>query len=618
MPQNWVPRQVPVASDTSVTEVSLLSSPLNSPISSSDPQGRPAPISYQVPTFIQKLLELRGFSDPSMWSALFEPKLAELASPLGMKGMAVALDRLVLAHRRREKICLYGDFDLDGSSGLGLALDAFQQMGFVGVVPRQARRLSEGYGFHDFIVRELAADGVTLTVTIDVGITANAAALEAKGLGMDVIITDHHQPGDVLPDALAIVNPNQGDCPSGLGYLCGAGVIFYLIRGLKRRLADEGLISPETLNLRSLLDLYSIATLTDMVPLVKDNRVLVKHGLKVMQETQRPGLRALLKKLNLDNRELSAQDVAIRFAPKLNALSRLESGIRPIDIYTATDEEAAKELVSAALDQNSERLDLQSHGDRVARELLESWSFKGFKLIVSKEFHRGVVGLIATKIANDFGEPTFVGSLGENGMVVGSARTPQGQSGRVLAALKSAEDLLERFGGHPPAAGFEFHISKLSEIEIRINDYHAQGVEEPEVPVEYDLELNFQDLTPGFFRWLDALGPYGFDFPVPQFVFRDLILESVTPLRGGHQKWVLTEDSSGDKIDALYFSPPSSFEALPLGSKIALLGEVQKNNFRGQSKAQILIKAVRMEKVASATAGLPNAALKMQYDQKPY
>lgn len=542
-----------------------------------------------VPDIIQRLLVNRGFNDPKSWPDLFEPKLTQLKNPLSLKGMSAAVERLVTARRLQEKICLYADFDMDGTSGLALALDAFHQLGYENVRPIQPKRLKDGYGFHDFIVEDLHRDGVSLILTIDVGITANKACETARKLGVDVIITDHHQPGPELPQALAIINPNQGDCPSGLGYLCGAGVAFTLVRALKRALADAGLIKEADLNLKSLLDLFTVATLTDMVPLIEDNRLLVKHGLKVIEQSQRPGIQALLKKLNMQGRELSAQDVAIRFAPKLNALSRLETGLRPLDIYLAPTPEKAEELVEQVLSQNSDRLDLQSHGETLAFEMLKDWPHKDFVLLSSKEFHRGVVGLIATRIANETGRPTFIGSENDEGVTVGSARSPQGSAVSVLSALHAAEEFLQRHGGHNPAAGFEFLISNKQSLISSLAAYHQSLDFTQEAILDFDSTLGLEDLNLGFLRWLEALGPFGVRFAVPLFCFENLLLDSVMPLRGGHQKWVLRDPAGMIKVDGLFFSPPPGLD-VPQGSLISILGEVQKNTYRNTVKPQILIR----------------------------
>lgn len=535
-----------------------------------------------IPLIIQNFLIARGYKDPAQWRELFLPK-TELASPSSLKGMEPAIERLVEAFRKQEKICLYADFDLDGTSGLALGLDGFKQLGFQNIVPYQPLRLKDGYGFHDFAVRDLHERGVSLIVTIDVGITAVKACRQAKELGVDVIITDHHQAGSEFPEALSVINPNQYGCESQLGYLCGAGVLFYVLRALSRELVDLGLVDEKKLSLRSLLDLLTIAAVTDMVPLRGDNRWLVKQGLKVLSTTQRPGLRSLMHALKMNSDSMTTADVGIRLAPKLNALSRLETGLRPLDIYLAPSLDQADELVAEVLEKNADRLDLQTSGENIATDLLKDWNRRGFVMVISPEFHRGVVGLIATKLAGQFNAPAYVGALGDDGMVVGSARSPSGSAISVLKGLESVAPLMNRFGGHNPAAGFEFAIIKKEEILDGLEKHFASQSEEAPIEIEYDLDLRPQDISSGLVRWIESLEPFGVGFSAPTFRIEDMRVESCYRIKGVH--WKLTLNG----IEAIYFSPPENLQ-IRKGQKVSLIGELQHNTFRGLKSLQIVVK----------------------------
>ncbi|PWU21274.1 MAG: single-stranded-DNA-specific exonuclease RecJ [Bdellovibrio sp.] len=545
-----------------------------------------------VPWIIQDLLALRGYADAQEWEVFFAPKLSQLKSPWLLADMSLSVDRLEVAFRRQEPICLYADFDLDGTSALALALQAFRELGFKKLLSLQPQRLTDGYGFHPHLVEDVAAKGARLIVTMDVGITSHEAAQKARELAVDVIITDHHQPENVLPEALAVVNPNRRDCNSGLGYLCGAGVMFYLLRALKRRLVEKALVAENSLNLRSLLDLLTVATLTDMVPLIEDNRLLVKHGLQVLSETARPGLRALLEKLKLSGRILTGQDVAFRFAPKLNALSRLESGLRPLDLYMAETMEDAENIVDDVLDRNAERVELQARGEEIAMAIFSTQADCPCVFVTSTEFHRGVVGLIATKMANQTGRPAFVGAESADGVVVGSARAPQGKCVDVLRALKTAADFFTRFGGHGPAAGFEFRRENASAIALALASHFAGADEQSEMEIEYDLDLSLEFVTANLIQWINSLGPYGTQFPLPLFCFRELRVESVKILKGNHLKLGVVHKNLARTVTALYFSPPPDLN-LAAGMTIDVLGELQKNDFRRVIEPQILIRDLR-------------------------
>lgn len=547
-----------------------------------------------VPSTVVKLLAARGVFTEDAFERLTKPKLSSLKDPYSIIDMSAAIERLLKAVRGNEKICIYADFDLDGTSGCALLLEGFRQLGLTNVVYAQPKRLSEGYGFHSHIVSDLAKNGVTLIVTVDVGITAFEAVETAKSLGVDVIITDHHQPAATLPQALAVVNPNRAECTSGLGYLSGAGVAFYLLRALARAMAKEGLIQESQLDLKSVLDCFTIATLTDMVPLVEDNRVLVRHGLHQLQNTKRHGLRALLESLSLTDRPLSSQDVAIRFAPKLNALSRMESGLLPIDIYLSESKEKAENLVSEILDNNSTRVQLQSTGEQEAIELLKDWQHSTFVFVISEMFHRGVVGLIATKLSQSMGVPAFVGAISEDGSVTGSARLPNGHSSRsLLSAFESGKTHFMRFGGHDAAAGFEFQQEKYSDIVTALAAHYA-SLPETGAIVEsfYDTDLSADEVNEGLMRWLDELGPFGTGMPVPVFRVSGFSVSDIYELKGGHIKLRLEGEASRKKVDALLFSSPYTKEQLaPLkGREVPFFVELQWNYFAGRRSIQFLVK----------------------------
>lgn len=552
-----------------------------------------------LPKLISRLLGVRGFKDSSLIERLLYPKLSELKDPFLLDGMTVAVERLARAFVSGERVCIYADFDLDGTSGLALLWTGLRGLGFQNVLRYQPKRLSEGYGLHASAIEELHKQGVTVIVTVDVGITAIAACERARELGIDVILTDHHLPGERLPPALTVVNPNKGAGEtSGLGFLCGAGVAFYLLRALKRHFHETPSLPSADLDLKGLLDFFTIATLTDMVPLIEDNRVLVKHGLVVLAETKRPGLRALLDALDLSDRPLTSQDVAIRFAPKLNALSRMEAGVLPIDIMLCESPSEARKLIKGVLENNNTRVQLQAEAEAIAMEKLRDWPHEEFAFVASDAFHRGVVGLIATKVAQNLNRPAFVGSLDpEDGMVVGSARLPAGSEGCLVTALSAADGLLNRYGGHSAAAGFELMNVKAGEFMQALKDHFVALKEKPR-PVEmvYDLDVTLDEVGASLMKWYDFVGPFGAGFAVPVFRFSEVQLLHRRDLRGGHVKLTLTSPG-GTTWEALLFSPTErQRKILDDGSdSYEILGELQWNYFGGQKTIQILVKDLKVK-----------------------
>lgn len=557
-----------------------------------------------IPDLVWRFLSLRAENE-SLLNKILNPSLSDLKDPFSMLNMDKAVDRLIEAFECNQKICIYADFDLDGTSGLAILNTGLKKIGFTNVIYYQPKRLAEGYGFHPQAVEDLQSQGVELIITVDVGITSFAAFEMAKKLNIDVILTDHHLPIseikdsqsiEKLPDAFCVVNPNQKNCPSGLGYLCGAGVAFYLLRALKRGFYEKPDLPKNEWDLKDVLEFFCIGTLTDMVPLVEDNRVLVKHGMKALQNTDKPGLRELLKRLNLIDRELTSQDVAIKFAPKLNALSRMESDILPRDIYLETSPAQAKLLVDKMMKNNETRQNMQSISVEKAEQSLALWPYQDFIFISSKEFHRGIIGLIATKIANDSNKPTFIGAEDDEGMIVGSSRLPAGYDGNLVNALGSAKKILNRFGGHAAAAGFELSTLHKEEFIQALNTYYIDLAKaHKELEIEYDAEASLSDLTGANMKWYNFAGPYGVGFPIPIFRFNNVILSQVKEIKGGHVKMTAQDFQEkahfSNRVDVLYFSPTEKKKKLlSPGKKYDILGEIQVNYFNQAESTQVLVK----------------------------
>ncbi len=548
-----------------------------------------------IPDMVWSFLSLRIQSEDHLQKIL-QPKLSDLQDPLSILNMDKAVSRLLESFQIQEKICIYADFDLDGTSGLAILKTGLSRLGYNNVLFYQPKRLSEGYGFHPAAVVDLYEQGVRLIITVDVGITSFAAFDKANELDLDVILTDHHLPisdksNEKLPNAFCIVNPNQKNCKSDLKYLCGAGVAFYLLRALMSQMQKNNLLK-SNFDLKEVLDFFCIGTITDMVPLIDDNRVLVKHGMIALQNTNKPGLRELLDNLGLLGRDLTSQDVAIKFAPKLNALSRMESEILPRDIYLEQDTVSAKNMIQRILKNNETRQNLQHSAVETAELALLTWAEKDFNFIFSKTFHRGVIGLIATKIANDTNRPTFIGSLDEDGMIVGSSRLPAGSHGNLVDALASAEKLLNRFGGHAAAAGFELPLSATDQFTKCLMQHYFQLAQAPvEVHLVYDAIVQSDELNQSAMKWYNFTGPYGVGFPVPLFRLNEVELLSYKEIKGGHVKITAQNKNSNKPIDILYFSPVEAKKnILKVGLKYDFLGEIQTNYFRKTESIQFLAK----------------------------
>lgn len=540
-----------------------------------------------LPGLLGRLLAVRGVAADNV-DAFLNPSLKHMRDPLALDGMDVALERLVQAYKNKEKVAVYADFDLDGTSGLALLYDALKAFGFHDVVFYQPLRLSEGYGLHVSAVEKLAAEGVKVIVTVDVGITANEAADVAKKLDVDLIITDHHLPKEKLPDAYVIVNPNKGSCRSGLNHLSGSGVAFYLVLALKRRLEKEGQ-DLSSFDPKKLLDCFVIGTLTDMVPLVDENRVLVRHGLLQLQKTSRPGLKQLMVRLGLFGRDLSSQDVAIGLAPKLNALSRMETNLMARDVFMIQSENEAQSVVDTILQNNEMRKYLQREALNEAQRMADEKGCEGALFLYSKGFHKGVIGLIATQLGQDKGIPTFIGSLDDEGFIHGSARTPEGSGVNLVEALESLSSLLVRSGGHAAAAGFVLREAYAEEFERGLKQLLTEVARESVVHYDTDADLNEIDLD--FMSWYNNLEPFGKEFPPALIRLPHVQISELSELKGGHLRLKLQQGSATHS--AVAFNCSREKNSLNKGSYVETLVEPQWNYFRGDRRLQLLIKDIK-------------------------
>lgn len=536
-------------------------------------------------------MQTRGISSQEEFDQFTQFRLKDLTDPFTIKDMDKAVDRLLKAKEEGERICLYADFDMDGTPGLALLIRGLQHLGFENLLSFQPNRFDDGYGVHPEIIQDFIENhNVSLFVTVDVGITDVKAVQLAKDFEVDFIITDHHQAKEKLPPAIAIVNPNLKDCESGLEHLCGTGVAFYLVLALRKRMTELGTL-PNNFDPKKLLDCFAIATLTDMVPLVKENRALIQHGLLQLAKTERPGIRMLMEKLNLLGKRLSSSDVAIQLSPKLNALGRMNSHVQALDLFLTNDFNEATQNVEATLEAQTQRTEIQRRGEQVLSEKLVNEEDPRFVFEWSEDFYKGIVGLLATKATRDFQVPSFVGSvMGDK--IVGSARAPAGES--LLSAFEFAKDILIKFGGHHQAAGFELDFDKAADFKAALNEYYKdQPVQTP--VLKYDFEATLGELDGLFQNWLVKLEPYGVGFPIPLIRMNHLFVAQVRVLKEKHLKLVL-KDMAGNKIDALWFFADNIDEKKQLSSKrVSVVVEPSINIYMGKESLQVFIKDLKVE-----------------------
>lgn len=545
---------------------------------------------FAIPHLIWQTLYSRGIETTEQFEKLFNSGLKNLRNPFSLSNMRKAAERIADAKLKQESICIYADFDLDGTSGLALLKTGLNALGFQKVIGYQPQRLSEGYGVHVSAVKEIRSCGVDLMVTVDVGTTAFEALEAAQELGLDVIVTDHHLPQDKLPPCFTLVNPNSGFCESELQHLSGAGVAFYLCLAVRSILRERGDDFPN-FDPKDLLDFFVIGTVTDMVPLVDENRILVKHGLHQLSRSKKPGLRALLEILELEGREVSCFDLGMKFAPKLNALSRLETGLRPIDMMLSSNIDEARGKAALVLACNAKRVELQKEAISEAQEVLSKNKPEKFIWVYSPRFHKGVIGLVATRLANDFQLPTFVGALGPTGEIIGSSRLPRDLEGLSLVdLLKSAESALVKFGGHAQAAGFETSFEKAEDFRRAMAKSLASFENQKQSEIIYDAEGSLDEMNEVFLSWHEALGPFGTGFEKPVYRFHGIHLEELKVLKGGHVKFEFRGQNLANRLSGIWFSAPADLVSqLVEGQDVEVVGEIEWNYFRGKKNLQIQI-----------------------------
>lgn len=539
----------------------------------------------KIPRLIFEILKPRGFSSEKEIHQWLTPSLKDLRDPLSIIDLKKAVDRIILAFEKKEKICVYADYDLDGTSGIALFAQGLKDLGFRDFLLYQPSRLKEGYGLKNEAIQNLYDQGARLLISIDLGISNKLEVDFANSLGMQVIVTDHHLPPEEIPLAHAVVNPNRKDCTSELQHLCGAGVAFFLILALRREMTNRGLLERD-FDPKTLLDCFAIATLTDMVPLVDENRILCKHGLHVLRETKRPGLKILLQELGL-LKNLTSYDVTMKFAPKLNALSRLETSIRPLDLYLIDDVKKARAVVSEVLGVNESRRSLQKEAEDLAIEELKKHPPQNFIWVYSEKFHRGILGLLATKLAQEFMLPTFVGSL-EDDKITGSARLAPNSKSNLTEALHHASSALKQFGGHAQAAGFECLTSEAVKLRELFSSFFSTAVRREALVLHFDAEAQIDEINADFMTWYDHFVPIGVGAAMPLIKISDVRIKKVRELKGGHLSLELESAKTGRSLRAIWFSP--EIKDFATGEEIEVLVEVSWNEFMGSRQIQLQIK----------------------------
>lgn len=534
----------------------------------------------------------RGLATADAIRDFLSPSLEDLTPPSRILDLDRAVERLAQARASGEAVRVYGDYDVDGTSGAALLTWVLRELKFPVFDVRQPDRFKDGYGLGAPAVDQAASDGVRVLVTVDCGITSFDAAARASELGIDLIVVDHHQIDAVrgLPPAHAIVNPQRADCASGLKQLCGCALAFYLGLGLRARgRADGWFALGEAPNMKAHLDLVVLATAADMVPLTGDNHILVRHGLEVLKTTRKPGLKALLESSGIGAREnVSPSHLGFVLGPRINASGRIGSAATAWELLSTADAGRASKLAAELEAANLERQEIQNRIWDEVRARVEAGIARGeFRhaiVVGDPGWHEGVVGIVASRVVDTFRRPAAVLALRED-FGKGSVRSANGID--VLGALRACAGLLRTFGGHRHAAGLSVELGSFEAFarafDEAVGEQAALGPTEAPL-LETDGELSFAEITPKLLRELERMGPYGPGHREPVFTLRAEV-ERYQILKGRHLKLTLRDESGERSLAGIWFGAGERFEALEpslkRGEFSEWVGIPELNRFRG-------------------------------------
>ncbi len=541
---------------------------------------------------LASLLVSRGVNTFEEARSFFRPKLEALHDPFLMKDMDNAVERLEKAVSGKEKILVYGDYDVDGTTAVALVFSFIRRLTEC-VDFYIPDRYDEGYGVSRKGIDWAADNGFSLIITLDCGIKAIDKVEYARSKGIDVIICDHHLPESELPAAVAVLDPKREDCNYPFDDLSGCGVGFKLVQAY----SSKNGIPFETL--LPLLDLLVVSIASDLVTVIGENRVLAHFGLKCLNEQPRMGLQAMINLANLEPGHITIDDIVFKIGPRINAAGRMESGRLAVQLLTAEDAPTAMAIGTKINDNNNERKNIDREITKEALEMVQNGTCctsKNAVIVYGPDWNKGVVGIVASRLVEAYYKPAFVLTR-SNGFVTGSARSVRGFD--LYDAISSCADLLENYGGHIYAAGLTMREENLAEFTDRIDKYVSSHITtEMATPViDVDSEINFSQITPKFFRVLKQFQPFGPGNSSPVFLTKNVYDDGngrkVGP-GGQHLKLELIQESQPyHQIAAIAFNMADSFEHIRNGNPVDVCYSIVENYYRGNSTIQLRVKDIR-------------------------
>jgi len=549
------------------------------------------------PPLLRQILFNRGIATAAEADAFLRAEPNFSTDPFQMKGMRVAVDRIQAALANREPIAVYGDYDVDGVTATALLVQALRALGGQRVREYIPNRFEEGYGLNNEALTALANDGVKLVITVDCGVRSPDEARHARDLGLDLVISDHHEPSGSLPEALAVLNPKQDGDLYPEKYLAGVGIAYKIAEALV-----DSLTPAASLNLSSYLDLVALGTVADLAPLTGENRVLVRKGLAQMRETTRQGLFSLANVAGQDLKKANAQTIGFTLGPRLNASGRLDSALASFRLLTTTDIKEAGDLALKLNQQNLERQKLTREIQVTAEALaLDGQKDSLLLFAVHPEFNHGVVGLAASRLSETYYRPAIVGNFGEETTRCSCRSIPEFH---ITHALDECADLLVRHGGHAAAAGFTVRNENLDALVARLRAIATRelGGRDLRPSLSADAEVPLARLTFEMLKQLEQLQPTGYGNPEPVFISRKVKVQSSRAVgaEGKHLKLSLTDGRV--TVDAIGFRLGDLLPNLP--PLVDVLYTFEVNEYNGRASLQLNLKDIK-------AAGVPDSSIPM-------
>ena len=513
--------------------------------------------SLNISPILARLLVLRDIKTFNEARQFFRPSIESLHDPFLMNHMEEATTRVITALTENQKICIYGDYDVDGTCATALLYMFLKEL-YANVEFYIPRRLEEGYGLSTSAVDAVKEMGTDLMIAVDCGITAIEETDYANKLGMDVIICDHHQPKEELPNAFAVLDPLKPGCNYPFKYLSGAGVAFKLAQGLCERIGKRGLPL-------KYLDLVALAGAADIVPLIDENRILVNEGLNQVNLNPRPGIEALIELSRLQPGQLTSGQIVFTIAPRINAVGRLGDAERAVNLLIANNKKDALELAEVLETENYERRKIDVDTFEAAKEIVESEFDLDDNLAIvlhNKNWHPGVIGIVASRLVEKYYRPSVLLTT-IDGVAKGSARSINGFN--IYEALQKCEDLLLHFGGHQAAAGLALELDKIDEFKTKFNEVLKSSISTDDLlqEISIDSKIKFSEITPKFLRILEQFSPFGPGNLRPVFLAEGVLTANIPRIVGTNHLLANFKQNGSDKIfDAIGFNMGEHFEMI--------------------------------------------------------